>query len=223
LEEAVLQGLFELIERDATAIWWYNRIERPAFDVQRIDAQHFALLDKTLSAEHDFWVLDLTHDIGVPVMAAIGRNKQTQGLSFGFGCHLHKELAAQRALTELCQLIPIREQNGAPFDFNAVKPGAYLFPAQNVQASVVDCHGSGDIKLDIENIVKKLDDLNLETLLLNYSREPLPIKTAKVFVPGLCHIWPQLANHRLYQVPVSLGWQEKANCEQSINPQPLYI
>jgi len=45
LEEAILQALFELIERDATAIWWYNRIERPEFDMQLIDAEHFVLLN----------------------------------------------------------------------------------------------------------------------------------------------------------------------------------
>ena len=30
LEEALLQGLLELVERDAAAIWWYNRTPRPA-------------------------------------------------------------------------------------------------------------------------------------------------------------------------------------------------
>src|SRR5262249_52792617 len=29
-DEAILAGLLELIERDALAIWWYNRLERPA-------------------------------------------------------------------------------------------------------------------------------------------------------------------------------------------------
>ncbi|MCW8996663.1 MAG: YcaO-like family protein [Psychromonas sp.] len=223
LEEAILQALFELIERDATAVWWYNRIERPEFDIKLIDAEHLNLLNETLSPDHDFWVLDLTHDIGIPVMAAVGRNKNTQGLSFGFGCHLQKELAAQRALTELCQLIPIRDQNSAPFDFNAVEAAPYLFPAKQAQPQKVDSKASGNIKLDIETIVKKLKKLGLETLVLNYSREPLPIKTAKVFVPGLCHIWPQLANQRLYQVPVDLGWLKNSNSESSINQQPLYI
>ena len=29
LEEAILQGLFEAVERDAVAIWWYSRLPRP--------------------------------------------------------------------------------------------------------------------------------------------------------------------------------------------------
>ena len=72
-------------------------------------------------------------------------------------------------------------------------------------------------------VVERLKVLNFETLVVNYSRDPLPIKAAKVFVPGLCHIWPQLANNRLYQLPLDLGWLDKANTEQTINPQALYI
>jgi ribosomal protein S12 methylthiotransferase accessory factor len=30
LEEAILQGFFELVERDSVALWWYNRVRRPA-------------------------------------------------------------------------------------------------------------------------------------------------------------------------------------------------
>src|SRR5262249_1001781 len=33
LEDAVLQGLLELVERDAIALWWYNRGRVPAVDL----------------------------------------------------------------------------------------------------------------------------------------------------------------------------------------------
>lgn len=33
LEEAILQGFMELAERDAVALWWYNRVRRPAVDL----------------------------------------------------------------------------------------------------------------------------------------------------------------------------------------------
>ncbi|MAC47122.1 MAG: bacteriocin biosynthesis protein [Oceanospirillum sp.] len=223
LEEAILQALFELIERDATAIWWYNRVERPGFDLECLDPDYLAPINKTLSVDHDYWLLDLSHDIGVPVIAAVGKNKQTGGISFGFGCHLQKELAAQRALTELCQLLPIRNQNGAPFEFDAIEVGDYLFPTEGAQCPDNLLQASGNIKQDVELIVQRLKSLNFETLVLNYSREPLPVKTAKVFVPGLCHIWPQLANERLYHAPVQLGWLAQANNEQTIHAQALYI
>lgn len=223
LEEAILQALFELIERDATAIWWYNQISAAEFDINQIPADNLNKLSETLSASHKFWVLDITTEIGVPVMVAIGQDLKTNGYSLGLGCHLQPELAAQRALTELCQLIPIRDQNGAPFDFNAIVEGDYLHPHKDVKVITPFCVPSGDIKKDINKLVDRLDELGFETLAVNYSRAHLPIKTAKVFVPGLCHIWPQLANERLYQVPMKLGWLAQAKTEATINQQGLYI
>ncbi|WP_021032679.1 YcaO-like family protein, partial [Pseudoalteromonas rubra] len=62
LEEAILQALFELLERDATAIWWYNRLPRPQFELSVLDPDYLAPLHQTITAEHDYWVLDLTVD-----------------------------------------------------------------------------------------------------------------------------------------------------------------
>ncbi|WP_207382832.1 YcaO-like family protein [Marinomonas sp. MED121] len=227
LEEAILQALFELIERDATAIWWYNKLVCPKFDLTGLNPENLSKLDQSLSPSpdlgHEYWVLDLTSDLGVPVMGAIGKDKKSGGLVMGFGCHLIPEMAAQRALTELCQLIPIRDQNAAPFDFDEIEEGEYLFGSLLGESNTYAIKPSQDIKEDILSIVAQLKTKNMEVLALNYSRAHIPLFTAKIFVPGLCHIWPQLANERLYQAPYAMGYSGIANTEQSINQQPLYI
>lgn len=222
LEEAILQALLELIERDAAAIWWYNQTPRPAFDMSRIPSDNLEKLSQSLERTHDFWILDITTDIAVPAMVAIGKAHADGGYIIGLGCHVVPEMAAQRALTELCQLIPIRNQNAAPFDFDAIVDGPYLHPCK--KSTTVSIADKGhDIKQDILTVVHQLGMLGHETLVFNYSRSHLPIKTAKVFVPGLCHIWPQLDNQRLYQAPLRLGWLDEPKTEQTINPQALYI
>lgn len=223
LEEAILQGLYELIERDAAAIWWYNQIERPAFNLQLIERDFYEPIELTLNKDYHFWVLDITHDIGIPVMVAVGRHKETGGYLFGFGCHLQPQLAAQRALTELCQLIPIRNQQGAGFNFDKVEEGAYLHPSKDIAPEIPFTINSGDMKADILAIIGQLKACNLETLVVDFSRQPIPLYTVKVFVPGLCHIWPQLANERLYQVPVKLKWLNQAKNENTITSLGLYI
>ncbi|KZN61574.1 YcaO-like family protein [Pseudoalteromonas luteoviolacea] len=223
LEEAILQGLFELIERDAVAIWWYNLLPRPKFDLSNLDPNYLNPLHQTLSHEHEYWVLDLTIDTGIAVMAAIGRNKQTLGWTFGFGCHINPNMAAQRALTELCQLIPIRDQNGAPFDFDAIENDDFLLPSSSSEHLPSLLQPSGDLKLDILNIVEQLNGLDMETLVLDYSQQAIPLKTVKIFVPGLCHIWPQLGNNRLYNTPKHLGLQTRTRDESTINQQGLYV
>lgn len=223
-EEAILQALFELIERDSTSIWWYNKLVRPEFDISRIESNSLDLIQKSIGSTHDFWVLDITNDSGIPAMAAIGKNKKDNGFIFGFGCHLKPEMAAQRALTELCQLIPIRDQNGAPFDFDSIKDEGFLYPSNNMTSTTAytDCENMS-INDCVSHIVSSLHELNMEVIAFEYTRKFSPVSTVKVFVPGLCHIWPQLGNPRLYQTPVKLGWLDEALTERTINQQGLYI
>ena len=45
-EEAIVQGFLELVERDAYAIWWYNRLRRPAVDLSQFDDAYVRELHK---------------------------------------------------------------------------------------------------------------------------------------------------------------------------------
>jgi len=226
LEEAILQGFLELIERDATAIWWYNKATRPAVCLDELPKESIDPLENSLSGEWDYWVLDLTHDFDIPVMVAIGLHRKSKIYSLGFGCHLDSRLACQRALTELCQLIAIKDQHSAPFNFKEIATEPFLLPKENTpekQLSKFKRSRNTDIKDDILFCVEQAKRLELETLVVDYTRPDLPIHTARVIVPGLCHIWPQLGNERLYQIPVKLGWRESPLKEEELNPLPLFI
>ncbi|CAM1369054.1 YcaO-like family protein [Tenacibaculum xiamenense] len=222
LEEAVLQGLFELIERDATAIWWYNKVTCPIFKLTSIDASALEKFKKSMK-NYNFWILDITNDLGIPTMVGIAKDKTSGKFTLGFGCHLIPELAAQRALTELCQLIPIRNTQTAPFDFNAIEDGAFLYGVNTNSKKEYSLEYKNDLKTNIKTILTHFQKLDLEVLVLNYSRNSIPLSTVKVFVPGLCHIWPQLANNRLYKVPKTLGWLSQQKTEEELNSQGLYV
>ena len=225
LEEAILQGFFELVERDACAIWWYNKIRCPGVDPGLVAQSHLDRIHQSLGGEWDYWLLDLTHDFKIPVIAAIGQHQQSKKFGFGFGCHLNRVMACQRALTELCQIIPIRSQNAAPFDFDRIEPEAYLFPNTGRQSSVgrYADGGHADFQQAIAICMDMTARRGMELIVLDYSRPELPLHAVKVMVPGLCHIWPQLGNPRLYQVPVDLHWCTHPRQEKSLNPLNLYI
>lgn len=65
---------------------------------------------------------------------------------------------------------------------------SYLLPADHVKTELGDFESCGDIKFDIEALLEKLQLLGLETLPFDYSRAPMPIKSTKVFIAGLCYI-----------------------------------
>lgn len=226
IEEAMLQGFYELVERDSAAIWWYNKIERPGINLSILPEDHFARIKNTLDSEWEYWALDITHDFNIPVVAAIGQHKESKKFVLGFGCHLNKSIACVRALTELCQLIPIRYENASPFDFDAIKPESFLMPnieSAEVSLSPYNTSGTNNLKDDIELVISTVENLGLEPLVLNYTRYDFAIKTVKVVIPGMCHIWPQFGNARLYSVPVKMGWKQSEIDEKSLNPQSLLI
>ena len=72
LEEAIVQGFLELVERDSYAIWWYNRLQRRQVDLDQFEDAYIRDL-QTLLAEtgRRLWVLDVTSDLGIPSFVAM--------------------------------------------------------------------------------------------------------------------------------------------------------
>ncbi len=109
LEEAILQGFMELIERDAVALWWYNRIKRPAVDLGSFNLPYVdAILDYYDRLHRRLWVLDITSDLNIATFACISpcSNRPSEDIVLGFGAHFDPKIALLRAITEVNQFLP---------------------------------------------------------------------------------------------------------------------
>ncbi len=115
LEEAIVQGFLELVERDAYAIWWYNRLQRAQVDLNHFDDSYIRDLQTQLAdAGRKLWVLDVTSDLGIPTFVAIlhwMQNSQ-ENIEFGSGAHFDARIALLRALTESNQFLSIGLMGG---------------------------------------------------------------------------------------------------------------
>lgn len=110
LEDAILQGLFEVLEHDAMMIGQCNQVYLPIIDYSDIRNERLA---KTISAirEKGYEVIsrDYTNDIGVPVIATWicdPANLKEYAMR-GFGCSMDAELALERSVTEAIQSSPM--------------------------------------------------------------------------------------------------------------------
>jgi oxazoline/thiazoline synthase len=231
LEEAVLQGLLELVERDACAIWWYNRIAAPPVALDAGDeagAAYMAQLRHEYAAlGWQLWALDLTHDLGIPVRAALARHPGQDRFAVGFGCHLDPHLALQRALTELNQLFDPGHAGAAlaPWDAALLGDPGWLLPAGRAQRqgpAPPSAQGS-DLKAAIDQCVQLLARQGMDTLVVDKTRPDIGLHVAQVIVPGLRHFWPRFGPGRLYSVPPALGWRGHALAEAELNPAPLFL
>ncbi len=224
-EEALLQGLLELVERDNTAIWWYNQVPRPEISKEVIPTENRQYIDNTLDAEWNYWLLDISADLDVVTCVCVGAHKKTGRFVMGFGSHLDVQIACQRALTEMYQLIEIREKVTGPFDFDAIPPHPFLFPAKRLAKKELGDYAKAgmDIRESILHLKEQLEQAGLDLCVVDYSRPDIPLSTLKVIVPGLCHFWPQLGASRLSEVPVKMGWLSTPLTEEDFNPMPLYL
>lgn len=241
LEEATLQGLFELIERDAVAIWWYHRIERAVIDLPQEDRFISELIAYYESRERDVWALDITSDLQIPTVAAITkkRTQTAQQIMFGFGTHLDPRIALQRALCEmhqLCMSLPIGEIAGEiPLDAKIEQDWLFnerienhLFLLGNnkiLHKKISDFQkvDHDDLYEDIQYCQKIIEAKGMELLLLDQSRADINLKVVKVIVPGLRLFHPRFAKGRLYDVPLQMGWVKDALSESQLNSSHLFI
>jgi ribosomal protein S12 methylthiotransferase accessory factor len=103
LEGAALSGLCETIERDAFAIHWLNRLERPALDIfsePDLAAWYARLFGKY---DNQLLVYDITTDLGVPCFFAVLRGRPGRAepfMSVGAACHPDPLRALKKTVLE---------------------------------------------------------------------------------------------------------------------------
>lgn len=111
VEAATLRALLELIERDAVALWWRGgRRGRAIAPDGKAAAAANALLGQVRQGKTDrtSWLLDITTDVEIPVVAALSADADGFGFAFGFGARLTLADAARAAIFELCQVEFVR-------------------------------------------------------------------------------------------------------------------
>jgi ribosomal protein S12 methylthiotransferase accessory factor len=110
--EAILSGLYEIIERDANALWALRpRASRAAtrLDLDSVDDSACRdLIDRLTDAKMMLSVWDMTSDLGVAAFfvrlrEGPGNSRMPLGAFCGAGCHLSRGIALSRAITEAAQ------------------------------------------------------------------------------------------------------------------------
>ena len=242
LEEAILQAFLELAERDAFAIWWYNRLRLPEVDLSSFDDEYLATARAYYGRhEREMWVLDATGDFGIPVFVALSRRTGdgAEEILYGAGAHTDPHIAALRAVCELNQGLhwasgPARRgrghavddpttrrwlQTGRLADHPWLAPAAGAAPRGRPDYPVPD---TADAREGLEHCRALVEARGMEFLVLDQTRPDIGMPVARVVVPGMRHFWARFAPGRLFDVPVSMGWRESPLSEDQMNPVPVF-
>ncbi len=229
-EEAIVQGFLELVERDAYAIWWYNRLRRPEVDLGEFDDAYIRDI-KSQFADHGrrIWVLDITSDLGVPTYVAMMHwiKDGKENIEFGSGAHFDRRIALLRSLTELSQFLSIGESGlrGDQSSLDGVTPlklenYPFLLPANDSIAAPplgLDVP-LDDVKAQVEACVEVARRGGYDFLVRDQTRPDVEVPVVRVIVPGLRHFYMRFGPGRLYDVPVKMGLLDKPLREDELTP-----
>ncbi|WP_083939581.1 TOMM precursor leader peptide-binding protein [Nocardiopsis chromatogenes] len=136
LEEAILHGLLEVLERDAFLLTWYARLPVPRVDPSSAADRTIPLLVEQIRHEQGYAVslYDTTLDHGIPsvwAMAVRSDDDETRPrVSCAAGAHLQPERAVLGALAELG---PILDGLIGAYPGEAERVGAMVADSANVQ------------------------------------------------------------------------------------------
>ncbi len=231
-EEAIVQGFLELVERDAYAIWWYNRLRRPEVDLNQFNDSYIRDLQTQFAdAGRKLWVLDITSDLGIPTYVAIMHWMQNgrENIEFGSGAHFDPRIAMLRTLTELNQFLSIGLMGGGSGEKSSLdgtnplklEEHPFLIPNGSSTAQPGSSAAFGPLdhtRAQVNACVDIARRAGLDFLVLDQTRPDVEVPVVRVIVPGLRHFYRRFAPGRLYDVPVKLGLLDRALPESELTP-----
>ena len=220
LEEAILHGMFEVIERDAWSIFELTHKNYAQIDLDSIESEIINdFIEKFESEGIKIKLMDFTADIKIPTIAASADDTVTKDaglLTLGMGTHLDPEVAILRALTEVAQS-RATQINGAREDtvradfsreagYERMKRiNKYYFKQEEDQIKLSDIENksTSSITKDIEIVKNELISNNIEKILyVDLTRPELDVSVVRVVIPEMevYTIDPSRAGYRFLKV-----------------------
>lgn len=233
-EEAADRAMFELIERDAVAIWWYNRIVRPRIAPARVrEACGSGLCEWLDDRRRRFHVIDVTSDIGVPVAAALSYEPDGSLFADGYAAGRTATEAIESAVLEMLQAevslgFMLQKAEHQARTTGVEDQSAFLKATRDINllqegfmqgAPSDDAPGMTETEYNAERALAGLDEKGIEIVIGNVTRPDIGVPTARALSPQLRDWRPRFAPGRLYDVPVAMGWLDEPNTEDTLNPR----
>ena len=206
--EAVLHGLYEVVERDAIALWRAGGArarDARAVALDSIDGEvSAALLARYRAAEVAVRVWDVTSDIGLPCFVALAVAPDgADGVEpeLGSGCHADRDVAMSRTLSEAAQarltrisgarddFVPETFDDDAKSERLDMATQWLRSPARRAFQDAPDCAGP-TLRHDLDTALARLDAAGLrQVAYVDLTRADFGIPVARVIVPGLEGPW----------------------------------
>jgi ribosomal protein S12 methylthiotransferase accessory factor len=195
IEEAICQGICEVVERHVSALVCRGKLKVPRIDEASItDPVAIELLAKYRSAGIEMYISDFTLDMGIPSLGALAWDPSTfpekSEIIWTAGTMPGAAKALCRTLTEVAQLAGDFNSSanfvasGLP-KFNHLDAARYVtHPGRVVKLSALPDLSDSNIKTEVQNCVAALAERNMTIFLVDVRHPKLDIPAFYTIIPG---------------------------------------
>jgi ribosomal protein S12 methylthiotransferase accessory factor len=207
LLEAISHGICEVVERDATTLWWARRASdqgspRLALDTVE-DPICRQLLAKFEAADVDVVVWPCTSDVGIASFICVIADRHENPMrplytAMGTGCHPSRDIALLRALTEAAQarltMISGARDDMSPSEYRISRHVDVLASQRAAMTKATDRVSLEDVptyeaETFDEDVTWELDRLQgagiSQVIAVDLTKPELQIPVVRIVVPGL--------------------------------------
>lgn len=210
IEEAVLHGLLEIIERDQSVISEYNRMPFRRIAQESVPLVCRPALDHLAEKGFKAYILSGSSDLPIPfIIVFLHSDKNPANCSVAYGCHPDPLLAIERALTEAVQLLPPSVNHTRWLKSGS--PQFYMSGfTDEIQFDAIESHVTSNIRENIEILVSYLKKIESEVIVVDLSHPDIPFPSVRVLATKLqpCIRKDSMRlSERFFRVPVKLGFR----------------
>lgn len=218
-EEAILQALMEVIERDGLFISELNCINSPDVLVKENNLpKNISDLIKLIKSKNiNLYIKKLTSDINIPNFGVFfkGKIKGLNCYSYAPGCHLNKNIALSRALTEAIQLYPHFEFNSQWINKRPIKH-LYEKSSTIINYDDIKSYENPNIKENIFKTINILGKRKIKVFAIDLTDKDIKVPVVRVVATDLQPSYffknyiefPRISK-RVFDVPYNLGYFSK--------------
>ena len=224
-EEAIVQGICEIVERHVCSIISKNKLSVPALLTDGItDPVVLDMLRKYQNAGIKLFVSDFTLDTGIPSVGVMAYDPSTfpekSEIVWTAGTTPDPQKSLSRALSETAQLAGDFDSgsnyvaSGLP-KFTQLEHADFItHPESHIPISALPNLSNDNIRIEVQNLISALKKKNMEVLLINTMHGELQIPAFYTIIPG--------AHFRERAMGTSVGMFSTKLIAENLPPQEAF-
>ncbi len=194
-EEALSQGICELVERHTSSLVSHEKLEVPGIDLDSFtDPLVIEMLEKYKKEGIRVYATDFSLDTGIPTIGVLAWDPATfpdmSEIVWTAGTSPDPQKAMSRALTETAQLAGDFNSgsnfvaSGLP-KFADIKEAAFITnPKKIISMKELPDLSDNNIRVEVENLMAAMENVGFEVFVINTQHGGLEIPAFYAIIPG---------------------------------------